>query len=337
MDWLLAPATAEAGSALRAELGRYLRRHATDLDQAWTAELAASELIANAVAHAGGPVWVSLDWAGPHPVVTVHDLGPTFALDLSTPDVGGDCGRGLWLVSQIAGDLAVAAKRTGGKRVSATLAVTRRPRPPLEASQRPLEPPRRPVDPQPDLAEAGNEGFGREVFLRALVVELARTVERTQGPTIAEEVISHVGNTIGAQMEREYRAARAVTDRLTPKQIADCYVRLKAAIEGDFYVIEASTDRIVMGNRRCPFGHTVRHSPALCQVTSSVFGGIAARNTGQALVRTDERIAVGDPECRVTILLRAEEVHAARRGHRYQDDDTTPTNDNATPTRPVPA
>lgn len=319
MDWLLAPATAEAGSALRTELGRYLRRHATDPDQAWTAELAASELIANAVAHAGGPVWVSLDWACPRPVVTVHDLGPSFRLDLSAPDVGGDRGRGLWLVSQIAQDLAVAAKRLGGKRVSATLAVTRRAQPSPEAA------PRHPVDPQPDLDEAGPDGFGREVFLRALVVELSRTVERVQGPAAAEQVITDVGATIGAQMEREFRRARAIAGRLTPAQVADCYVRLKAAIEGDFYIIEAAEDRIVMGSRRCPFGAAVRHSPALCQVTSSVFGGIAARNSGQALVRLDERIAVGDPECRVTILLSAEQVRATQRGHRYLDGNAAPT------------
>jgi hypothetical protein len=59
-------------------------------------------------------------------------------------------------------------------------------------------------------------------------------------------------------------------------------------------------------------------------MTSSVFGGIAARNSGEASVVLEERIAVGDPECRIVVTLgeRAEgpaahhygEEHALRTG-----------------------
>jgi hypothetical protein len=41
-------------------------------------------------------------------------------------------------------------------------------------------------------------------------------------------------------------------------------------------------------------------------MTSSVFGGIAANNVGDASVQLEERIAVGDPECRVTVWLKPE-------------------------------
>jgi predicted ArsR family transcriptional regulator len=104
-------------------------------------------------------------------------------------------------------------------------------------------------------------------------------------------------------MEEQYRRARGLVDALSPEQIADLYVRLKAAIDGDFYVVEISEERIVLGNRRCPFGDVVRRAPGLCRMTSSVFGGIAARNTGGASVVLEERIAVGDPECRVAVWL----------------------------------
>jgi hypothetical protein len=58
-------------------------------------------------------------------------------------------------------------------------------------------------------------------------------------------------------------------------------------------------------------------------MTSSVFGGIAARNHGDAVVRLDERIAVGDLECRVTVLLGPATADAI--GHRYRDRaDTRP-------------
>ena len=68
-------------------------------------------------------------------------------------------------------------------------------------------------------------------------------------------------------------------------------------------MIEADDEKIVLGNRRCPFGDEVRHAPSLCRVTSSVFGGIGARNRGTAGVHLEERIAIGDPQCRVTVWL----------------------------------
>ncbi|CAA9490002.1 MAG: sigma-54 dependent transcriptional regulator [uncultured Solirubrobacteraceae bacterium] len=83
-------------------------------------------------------------------------------------------------------------------------------------------------------------------------------------------------------------------------EIADLY-GLKAAVGGDFYVVSADAGRIVLGNRRCPFGTAVRHEPALCRMTSSVFGGIAARNTERSAVALEQRIALGDPECRVVV------------------------------------
>lgn len=312
MDWLLSPATPAAAHGLRLEIAAFLRRHATDPDQVWAAELTVSELVGNAVTHAGGPVWVTLDWSGARPVLSVHDLGPDFELDTSAPALTSDHGRGLWLVSQVAADLAVAAKRAGGKRVTVVLPVRRR-------EERSLDPPARVLNPLPAQWEAGPDGFGRESFLRALLVELARAVEHAAGPSAAEELIARVGATVGAQMEREFRRAREVVGRLSPQRMAECYVRLKAAIDGDFYPIEVSEARIVLGNRRCPFGEAVREAPSLCRMTSSVFGGIAARNSGAAVVQLDERIAVGDPECRVTIWLGPRADRPAGHGHRYVD------------------
>ncbi|GHJ49374.1 hypothetical protein Cs7R123_67160 [Catellatospora sp. TT07R-123] len=308
MDWLLSPPTPEAGSLLRREIGTYLARHADDPVAVPEAELTVSELIMNAVEHAGGPIWVSVDWHRVHPTITVHDLGPLFTPDLTPPLVTAERGRGMWLVSQLATDLAVAAKRGGGKRVSATLPVAR-------AAEKSFDPPARVTDPLPAASESGPDGFGREPFLRALVVELSRAVEDDAGLQRAQELVAHVGATVGGQMEAEFRAARQIVGRLTSAQLAECYVRLKAAIGGDFYVIEVSDDRIVLGNRSCPFGDAVRLAPALCRMTSSVFGGIGARNHGTATVELTERIAVGDPQCRVTVHLGPD---PDAEGHRYQ-------------------
>jgi predicted ArsR family transcriptional regulator len=228
------------------------------------------------------------------------------------PDALTERGRGLFIVSQVAAAFAVAAKRAGGSRVHVVLPVERTP-------EQSLAPPRGCSDALPAPQEASASGeFDREAFLRALVVQLAQHVEREQGPDAAQAAVAQVGADVGGRMEDEYRRARDLRGTLAPSQIADLYVRLKAAIGGDFYVIEASERRIVLGNRRCPFGSAVQRAPQLCRMTSSVFGGIAARNAGGSAVQLEERIAVGDPECRVVVWLgRAADAAGPEWGHRY--------------------
>jgi DNA-binding NarL/FixJ family response regulator len=156
-----------------------------------------------------------------------------------------------------------------------------------------------------------------EAFLRALVVELAQTVEADQGPDVAASTVAQVGADVGGRMEDAYRAARGIAGRLSPEQIADLYVRLKGAIGGDFYVVHADERKIILGNRRCPFGTAVQREPALCRMTSSVFGGIAARNADQSAVVLEERIALGDPQCRVVVRLGDNAPPNSASAHHY--------------------
>lgn len=114
-----------------------------------------------------------------------------------------------------------------------------------------------------------------------------------------------VGARVGERIEQEHRRAHQLTQPFTAPQVADLLVSLKAAIGGDFYPVSVTDDRIVLGNRACPFGDVVKRGPALCHMTSSVFSGIAARNAGHGHVELEQRIAVGDPECRVSIALSA--------------------------------
>lgn len=288
---------ARALSALRREVMRYLGRHAEPGADLAAAEIVVAELLANAFAHAPGPAWVCVSWTAEAARIEVHDLGPGFELRADLPPPTALGGRGLFLASAFAGDVARADKRAGGSRVSATLPVKR-------VEETSYDPPRSSAAALPALEEAGEDGmFGREAFLRALVVELAQGLEASQGPAAAEAVVAQVGADVGGRMEEAYRAARRITGRLSPQEMAALFVRLKGAIEGDFYVVEADEEKIVLGNRRCPFGDAVRREPALCRMTSSVFGGIAARNTGASAVVLEERIALGDPECRIVVWL----------------------------------
>lgn len=303
VDWFLDRSSVVTASRLRREVGSYLTRHgAADRADLQAAELAVSELLANAYEHGAGPIWATLDWTGELPVFSVHDLGPDFEIDtLAPPDRMSLRGRGLWLVSQVATELRISAKRAGGKVVSVRLPVPRR-------DQVPSPRLRPAINPLPALGEAGPAGFGKEAFLRALTVELAATLEDRYGPQAIQDVLAQVGADVGGQLETEYRRrAGILADRLTPEQIAECCVRVKRAIGGGFFVIDVTCDRIVLGNSRCPFGPAVRHSPELCHITASVFSGIGARNAGSASVQLEERLAVGDAGCRIVMHLGADE------------------------------
>lgn len=308
MDWYLDGTDPAAVTWLRREFSDYLRRHATADSPVDDAVLTFAELLNNACEHATGPVWVSVDWTSRQPTLTVHDLGPSFEpAGVAMPDPSAHRGRGLAIAADLAVQFDVEAKAGGGSRATAVLPVERE----VETS---YDPPRRTRGVLPDLADAGEDGFGREPFLLALVVQLAQEVERAQGPGAAQHAVAQVGMDVGAQMEKEFRLARGIVERLDPEQAAECYVRLKHAIDGDFYVLEANDERIVLGNHRCPFGEIVTHAPALCRMTSSVFGGIAARNFGEASVVLEQRIAVGDPQCVVVVDL---QPGPDSPGHRY--------------------
>jgi PAS domain S-box-containing protein len=152
----------------------------------------------------------------------------------------------------------------------------------------------------------------RDVFLRTLIRELGGSLEDIVGLEDASGFISVVGQRMGSQINQSYKDALSV-DRLNRGQVAAVLVDLKRRIQGDFFVIEETEDRIVLGNRRCPFEEKVIGRPSMCMMTSNVFGSIAADNLGYAKVVLEQTIAEGAAGCRVTVYLKPT---AQRNGHR---------------------
>jgi predicted ArsR family transcriptional regulator len=161
-----------------------------------------------------------------------------------------------------------------------------------------------------------NDPLERDVFLRSLLRELSGVLEDVVGLEEASGFVSIVGQNIGTRMNAGYRNALAVSN-LTRAQVADVLVDLKARIQGDFYIIEQNDERIVLGNRACPFGDKVHGRHSMCMMTSNVFGSIAAENLGYAKVSLEETIAQGDAGCRVVIYLRPNEASDAATGQEY--------------------
>lgn len=154
----------------------------------------------------------------------------------------------------------------------------------------------------------------RDEFMRTLIRELSGTLQELVGLDDASGFVSIVGLNMGQHLDRLYRASLA-RDNLSREEVTEVLVDLKRRIHGDFYVIEQNDERIVLGNRACPFGDKVIDRPALCMMTSNVFGSIAAENLGFARVELEETIALGADGCRIVVHLQptAESEQAAGR------------------------
>ena len=156
----------------------------------------------------------------------------------------------------------------------------------------------------------------RDLFLRTLIRELSGTLQDVVGIEEASGFVSVVGQNIGRQMDRDYKAALRVS-RLSREQVGAVLVDLKRRIEGDFFIIEESDEKIVLGNRVCPFAEKVLGRPSMCMMTSNVFGSIAADNLGYAKVELQETIAAGGPQCRVVVHLKPSAEAEAAPGREY--------------------
>jgi DNA-binding NtrC family response regulator len=116
-----------------------------------------------------------------------------------------------------------------------------------------------------------------------------------------EELIEHIARTAGQFFEETYREGSSHQGPLDREAYIDCILGLKNHIGGNFSLLSCDQDRITVNNTRCPFGEGVTNFPELCRMTSSVFGGIAARNFGYAKVEIKKAIAKGDGCCEVCI------------------------------------
>jgi hypothetical protein len=58
--------------------------------------------------------------------------------------------------------------------------------------------------------------------------------------------------------------------------VTDVLVDLKQRIKGEFFIIEETDEKIVLGNHVCPFEEKVVGRPAMCMMTSNVFGSITS-------------------------------------------------------------
>ena len=161
--------------------------------------------------------------------------------------------------------------------------------------------------------------LNRDNFCRSLIRELAGTLQDLVGLEEASGFVSVVGQNMGQEINEAYKRAAGV-EHFSREEVAEILVDLKHRIKGDFYLIKQNEDELVFGNRACPFAEKVNGRPAMCMMTSNVFGAITADHLGYARVELKETIAEGHPGCRVVVHLKRQpqtEGKGGREGREY--------------------
>lgn len=156
----------------------------------------------------------------------------------------------------------------------------------------------------------------RDVFLRTLIRHLAGTLQDVVGVEEASGFVSVVGQRIGEDINAAYKGALGLPS-LSREQVAAVLVDLKRRIKGDFFVLAQDEEKIVFGNRRCPFEEKVLGRPSMCMMTSNVFGHIASENLGYSKVVLEETIAEGHQGCRVVVYIKPTPEAQSASGREY--------------------
>ena len=157
-------------------------------------------------------------------------------------------------------------------------------------------------------------------FLQTFILELIHASEQ-QGQQHSEELIEQIAKTAGCFFEETYRGDTRKNGLLDIESYTELILGLKNNIGGKFSLASSNQDCVTVTNSCCPFGERVTNSPELCRMTSSVFGGIAARNFGYAKVEIKKSIARRDGCCEVCVYT-SPNAAKGRPGIEYTD--TTP-------------
>lgn len=157
-------------------------------------------------------------------------------------------------------------------------------------------------------------------FLQTFILELMHASEQ-QGQKHCEQLIEHIAKTAGCFFEETYRSETHKSGLLDSESYIELILGLKNNIGGKFSLASSNQDRITVTNSCCPFGERVTNFPELCGMTSSVFGGIAARNFGYAKVEIKKSIARNHGCCEVCVYTNRD---AGKDSPGIEYTDTTP-------------
>jgi DNA-binding NtrC family response regulator len=159
-------------------------------------------------------------------------------------------------------------------------------------------------------------------FLQMFVTQSVKLAGQRAAERAGEgyDPIQYLGLTASGCLEAHARQRLDLPREVSRDQYAKLIIEIKNRIGGGFSQMSGEGGAVRVENCRCPFGDMVKEAPELCRMTSSVFGGIAARNFGYAKVALRRRIANGDGRCEVLIYTDRAEA-SDKHGDEYVSED----------------
>lgn len=120
--WRFHAKQASAALQARGDFVSFLKDHSRSFADENAAAIIFTELVANVVRHAPGPITITLEVSNVSATLRVADSGPGFTCIPSLPcNPFSENGRGLFIVSQYAADLQIERREGAGASVSATM------------------------------------------------------------------------------------------------------------------------------------------------------------------------------------------------------------------------
>ena len=156
-------------------------------------------------------------------------------------------------------------------------------------------------------------------FLQMFVTQSVKLAGQSESASDCNH-IQYLGLTASSCLEDHARRELGLLSTISHEQYADLITHIKNQIGGSFSKLSGGGMAVCVENCRCPFGNSVKEAPELCRTTSSVFGGIAARNFGYAKVVLRKRIAAGDGTCEVAVFTDREAAQG-KAGDEYFCED----------------
>lgn len=158
-------------------------------------------------------------------------------------------------------------------------------------------------------------------FLQTFVTQSAKVANQL-GCTNCDShhgYIEYLGLAAGSCFEDIYREQNALDSKINLDGYSELIVSIKNQIGGNFSRTSSEPGVVRVINTCCPFGDAVKEAPELCRMTSSLFGGIAARNFGYAKVELKKRLATNDGMCEVCIYTDRDSA-AQHDGDEYENE-----------------
>jgi len=162
-----------------------------------------------------------------------------------------------------------------------------------------------------------------------VITHFSKLTDFLFGNHLGREYIVATGMQMGQIIDEKFKRFHKLSGFLNLEQYAALVVNLKQSIGGDFYLVEKTSNKVVVAANTCPFGNIITRASNLCMITSGVFGGIAALNFGFGKVSLRKRIGLGESQCEVCVYLENDGESAQADGIIYTPEAVASVNEHA--------